>query len=95
LPQTPPENFFEKKFSGLSKNFIKGVINRLFSLIADGMVLPDAFRDHDPDRAAGRARPWSFAPNLTRKTFEKVFLDFSKLSTHFSEGGMRYLIFLR
>jgi len=26
-------------------------------------------------------RPWSFAPNLTRKTFEKVFLDFSKLLT--------------
>jgi len=31
-------------------------------------------------RLCRRERPWSFAPNLTRKTFEKVFLDFSKLS---------------
>jgi len=79
LPQTPPENFFSKKFSGLSKNFEKGVINKLFSSIAAGTVLPDAFRDHDPERAAGRAKTLELCSKPHQKTFlKKSFLDFQK-----------------
>jgi len=53
----------------------KGVINRLFSPIADGTVLPNAFRDHDPERAAGRAKTLRLCLKLhLRDFFEKKSL---------------------